>query len=79
MDKKPYKRIFDMDWAYGLDVFAMKLDNLLNWKSNLSDDMLNGCSDLSGSGFEDLGAPDWRFYFIHVPNSGVKLCSLKTP
>lgn len=37
--------------------FDMKLDNLLNWKRGLSDDMLNGCVNLSGSGFDDLGAP----------------------
>lgn len=38
--------------------FDMKLDNLLSWKRNLSDDMLNGCGDLSGSDFDDLGAPE---------------------
>lgn len=38
--------------------FDMKLDKLLNWKRNLSDDMLNGCGDLSGSDFDDLGAPE---------------------
>jgi hypothetical protein len=36
----------------------MKLDKLLNWKRGLSDDMLNGCGDLSGSDFDDLGAPE---------------------
>jgi len=34
--------------------FDMKLDELLNWKRGLSDDMLNGCGDLSGSDFDDL-------------------------
>ncbi len=34
--------------------FDMKLDKLLNWKRGLSDDMLNGCGDLSGSDFDDL-------------------------
>ncbi len=38
--------------------FDMKLDKLLDWKRGLSDDMLNGCGDLSGSSFEDLGAPE---------------------
>ncbi|MGI9214085.1 MAG: DEAD/DEAH box helicase [Methylococcaceae bacterium] len=38
--------------------FDMKLDNLLSWKRNLSDDMLNGCGDLSGSDFEDIVAPE---------------------
>ena len=38
--------------------FDMKLDKLLNWKRGLSDDMLNGCGDLSGSDFSDLGAPE---------------------
>jgi len=38
--------------------FDMKLDTLLNWKRGLSDDMLNGCGDLSGSDFDDLGAPE---------------------
>ncbi|MEI7995092.1 MAG: hypothetical protein WCH01_09345 [Methylococcaceae bacterium] len=38
--------------------FDMKLDKLLNWKRGLSDDMLNGCGDLSGSDFDDLGAPE---------------------
>ena len=36
--------------------FDMKLDKLLNWKRGLSDDMLNGCGDLSSSDFSDLGA-----------------------
>jgi SNF2 family DNA or RNA helicase len=38
--------------------FDMKLDKLLNWKRSLSDDMLNGCGDLSGSDFDDLGASE---------------------
>ena len=38
--------------------FDMKLDRLLDWKRNLSDDMLNGCGDLLGSDFNDLGAPE---------------------
>ena len=38
--------------------FDMKLDKLLDWKRGLSDDMLNGCGDLSGSSFEDLGSPE---------------------
>jgi len=38
--------------------FDMKLDKLLNWKRSLSDDMLNGCGDLSSSDFFDLGAPE---------------------
>jgi hypothetical protein len=38
--------------------FDMKLDRLLGWKRELSDDMLNGCGDLSSSDFADLGAPE---------------------
>ncbi|MGZ8184990.1 MAG: restriction endonuclease [Methylobacter sp.] len=38
--------------------FDMKLDKLLDWKRGLSDDMLNGCGDLSSSSFKDLGAPE---------------------
>ncbi|ASF45475.1 DEAD/DEAH box helicase [Methylovulum psychrotolerans] len=38
--------------------FDMKLDKLLSWKRCLSDDMLNGCGDLSSSDFDDLGAPE---------------------
>jgi len=37
--------------------FDMKLDKLLTWKRGLSDDMLNGCGDLSASDFADLGSP----------------------
>lgn len=38
--------------------FDMKLDRLLGWRRQLSDDMLNGCGDLSSSDFADLGAPE---------------------
>jgi hypothetical protein len=38
--------------------FDMKLDKLLGWKRTLSDDMLNGCGDLSGSDFEDVVMQD---------------------
>lgn len=38
--------------------FDMKLDSLLNWKRGLSDDMLNGCGDLSGADFNELSAPE---------------------
>jgi SNF2 family DNA or RNA helicase len=38
--------------------FDMKLDKLLGWKRALSDDMLNGCGDLSGSEFEEIVMQD---------------------
>lgn len=38
--------------------FDMKLDSLLSWKRSLSEDMLNGCGELSAADFTDLGAPD---------------------
>jgi SNF2 family DNA or RNA helicase len=38
--------------------FDAKLDNLLNWKRELSTDMLNGTSDLSPADFADIYAPD---------------------
>jgi SNF2 family DNA or RNA helicase len=34
--------------------FDMKLDKLLSWKRTLSEDMLNGCGDLSGADFEEI-------------------------
>jgi hypothetical protein len=40
--------------------FEKKIDELLEWKRNLSGDMLNGSGDLSGNDFgelEDVGAP----------------------
>ncbi|MCD2451121.1 DEAD/DEAH box helicase [Methylicorpusculum oleiharenae] len=44
--------------------FDMKLDRLISWKRGLSDDMLNGCGDLSSSEFSDLGAPEGGTVFI---------------
>lgn len=44
--------------------FDMKLDKLISWKRGLSDDMLNGCGDLSSSEFSDLGAPEGGAAFI---------------
>ncbi|PPD49982.1 MAG: helicase SNF2 [Methylobacter sp.] len=44
--------------------FDMKLDKLISWKRGLSDDMLNGCGDLSSSEFSDLGAPEGGVAFI---------------
>jgi hypothetical protein len=41
--------------------FDMKLDSLLNWKRGLSDNMLNGCGDLSGNDFDDLVSPEGIF------------------
>lgn len=38
--------------------FDMKLDKLLRWKRGLSEDMLNGCGDLSASDFAELGSPE---------------------
>lgn len=38
--------------------FDMKLDKLLGWKRGLSEDMLNGCGDLSASDFAELGSPE---------------------
>lgn len=38
--------------------FDAKLDTLLEWKRDLSTDMLNGTGDLRPSDFGDLGAPD---------------------
>src|SRR5262249_24232947 len=38
--------------------FDQKLDELLSWKRELSQDMLNGSFDLTAKDFSDLGAPD---------------------
>jgi Holliday junction resolvase len=38
--------------------FDMKLDALLEWKRGLSNDMLNGCGDLSSGDFDELESPD---------------------
>lgn len=38
--------------------FDMKLDKLLGWKRGLSEDMLNGCGDLSAADFAELGSPE---------------------
>lgn len=43
--------------------FDMKLDRLLGWKRNLSDDMLNGCGDLSAADFSDLSSPGGESVF----------------
>lgn len=43
--------------------FDMKLDKLLGWKRGLSDDMLNGCGDLSASDFAELGSPEGENVF----------------
>jgi hypothetical protein len=53
--------------------FDMKLNNLLNWKRSLSDDMLNGCGDLSSSDFIDLGAPEGGTVFRDLSVSEVDL------
>ncbi|MCD2453805.1 SNF2-related protein [Methylicorpusculum oleiharenae] len=46
--------------------FDMKLDNLLEWKRGLSNDMLNGCGDLSSGDFDELGSPDGVGAFTEV-------------
>jgi hypothetical protein len=38
--------------------FDAKLDRLLEWKRDLSRDMLNGVGDVAMSDFMDLDAPD---------------------
>jgi hypothetical protein len=43
--------------------FDMKLDKLLGWKRGLSEDMLNGCGDLSAADFAELGSPEGESVF----------------
>jgi len=45
--------------------FDMKLDRLLGWKRGLSEDMLNGCGDLSAADFAELGSPDGDTVFAN--------------
>jgi SNF2 family DNA or RNA helicase len=46
--------------------FDMKLDALLEWKRGLSNDMLNGCGDLSSGDFDELGSPDGVGAFAEI-------------
>jgi hypothetical protein len=55
---KENRRSTGQDSCRRQDKVIVAEHKLLNWKRGLSDDMLNGCGDLSGSDFDDLGAPE---------------------
>ena len=50
--------------AKDFTTFDAKLDSLLNWKRDLSKDMLNGAEDISPADFGDLEDVDGTIAFV---------------
>lgn len=59
---KPVYVYYPVVCADDFTTFDVKLDRLLEWKRSLSDDMLNGCGDLSPADFADIVEIDDRVF-----------------
>lgn len=62
--------------ANDFTTFDAKLDALLDWKRELSGDMLNGIGDLSDNDFADLEGPSGATAFDNAPVSAADLVSI---
>lgn len=62
--------------AEDFTTFDAKLNTLLEWKRELSRDMLNGVGDLSGNDFGDLEAPGGAAAFDNSPITAADLVSM---
>lgn len=63
--------------AEDFTTFDAKLHELLGWKRGLSDDMLNGVSDISGNDFSGLEAPGGTAAFDDSPITAKDIASME--